>query len=159
MIPELDPTVYRLAPGDGVRIDVFNEPELSLGASIESSGSINYPLLGRVQAAGLTVRQLEASIEAGLRGDYLVQPDVRVSIHHYRPIFVTGMVRKVGSFPYTIGLTVERALAMAGGITEFGSSNKIYVQRESTPEDKKEKVDLDQPIFPGDTISVEERLF
>jgi polysaccharide export outer membrane protein len=155
----LDPAVYRLAPGDAIRVDVFGEPELSLTAAIESSGSINYPLLGRVEAAGMTVRQLESRIASGLRGDYLVKPDVRVGIAQYRPIFVTGQVRRVGSFPYAIGLTVERALAMAGGITEYGSSNKIYLQRESTADNAREHVDLDQPVFPGDTLLVEERLF
>jgi polysaccharide export outer membrane protein len=155
----LDPAMYRLAPGDAIRVDVFGEPELSLATAIESSGSINYPLLGRVEAAGMTVRQLESRIASGLRGDYLVKPDVRVSIAQYRPIFVTGQVRRVGSFPYVIGLTVERALAMAGGITEYGSSNKIYLQRENASENAREHVDLDQPVFPGDTLLVEERLF
>jgi len=156
---QLDPTIYRLAAGDQVQIDVFNEPELTLAALVESSGTINYPLLGRVQAAGLTVRQLETRIASGLRGDYLVNPDVRVSIARYRPIFVTGQVRRVGSYPYTIGMTVDRALAMAGGLTEFASSKKVYVQHESTPESHREKVDLDYPIYPGDTVVVEERLF
>lgn len=155
----LDPSVYRLAAGDVVRVDVFNEPELSLDADVDSSGNISYPLLGRVRAAGLTPRQLETYIADRLRGGYLVQPDVRVGIAHYRPFFVTGMVRKVGSYPYVLGLTVDKALAMAGGITEFGSEKKIYLQPENAGDNQRVKVDLDHPVYPGDTILVEERLF
>ncbi|HZP12827.1 MAG TPA: polysaccharide biosynthesis/export family protein [Nevskiaceae bacterium] len=157
--PELNPNVYRLMPGDGIHIDVFNEPELTVNAGIDATGSINYPLLGHIPAAGMTVREFEERITDALRGDYLVNPSVRVSIAHFRPIFITGNVRKVGSFPYAPGLTIEKALTMAGGITEYGSTKKIYIQHAGATEDQKEKVNLDTPIKPGDTILVEERLF
>ena len=157
--PQLDPSIYRLATGDVVRIDVFNEPELSLTAAVETSGNLSYPLLGQVPAAGLNVRQLEVRLTEGLKTGYLVNPDVRVNISQYRPIYITGQVRRVGSYPYTVGLTVDRALTMAGGINEFGSSSKVYVQHENTSDDKRAKVDLDQPVLPGDTIVVDERLF
>jgi protein involved in polysaccharide export with SLBB domain len=159
LAPQLDPSIYRLAAGDVVRIDVFNEPELSLSAAVETSGSLTYPLLGQVPAAGLNVRQLEVRLADGLKAGYLVNPDVRVNIAQYRPIYITGQVRRVGSYPYTIGLTVERALTMAGGINEFGSTSKVYVQHENTSDDTRVKVDLDVPVLPGDTILVEERLF
>ena len=157
--PELNPNVYRLMPGDGIHIDVFNEPELTVNAGIDSSGSINYPLLGHIPAAGMTVREFEQRITEALRGDYLVSPSVRVSIQHYRPFFISGNVRRVGSFPYSPGLTVEKALLMAGGITEYGSTKKIYIQHQGATEDQKEKVNLDTPVKPGDTVLVEERLF
>lgn len=158
-VPEFNPNVYRLMPGDGIHIDVFNEPELTVNAGIDAAGSINYPLLGHIPAAGMTVREFEERITDALRGDYLVNPSVRVSIQHFRPIFITGNVRKVGSFPYAPGLTIEKALTMAGGITEYGSTKKIYIQHAGATEDQKEKVNLDTPIKPGDTILVEERLF
>jgi protein involved in polysaccharide export with SLBB domain len=158
-VPDLDPRVYRLAPGDGVHIDVFNEPELTVNAGIDASGLINYPLLGHIQAGGMTVRELEEHMVEELKRGYLVQPSVRVSIHHFRPIFIMGSVRRVGSFPFNPGLTVEKALATAGGISEYGSSKKVYVQHPGMTEDQKEKVDLDHPVRPGDTIIVEERLF
>ena len=154
-----DPKAYRLAAGDGVHIDVFNEPELTVNAGIDAAGTINYPLLGHIQAAGLTTRELEIKLTEQLKAGYLVNPSVRVGIHHFRPIFIMGMVRRVGSHKYSPGLTVEKALAMAGGITEYGSSKKIYVQHAGQTEDQKEKVNLDYPLRPGDTILVEERLF
>jgi polysaccharide export outer membrane protein len=156
---EINPNTYRLMPGDGVHIDVFNEPELTVNAGIDATGSINYPLLGHVPAAGMTVREFEQKLTEALRGDYLINPSVRVAIHHFRPIFISGNVRKVGSFPFSPGLTVEKALTMAGGITEYGSTKKIYIQHAGATEDQKEKVNLDMPIKPGDTILVEERLF
>ncbi len=157
--PDLDPRIYRLAPGDGVHVDVFNEPELTVNAGIDASGMINYPLLGHIPAAGMTVRELEERMVEELKRGYLVQPSVRVSIHHFRPIFIMGSVRRVGSFPFNPGLTVEKALATAGGISEYGSSKKVYIQHAGMTEDQKEKVDLDSPVRPGDTIIVEERLF
>jgi protein involved in polysaccharide export with SLBB domain len=156
---ELDPRVYRLAPGDGVHIDVFNEPELTVNAGIGADGMINYPLLGHIPAGGMTVRELEDRMVEELKRGYLVQPSVRVSIHHFRPIFIMGMVRKVGPHPFSPGLTVEKALATAGGITEYGSTKKIYIQHTGQTEAQKEKVNLDDPVRPGDTIIVEERLF
>src|ERR1044071_9337704 len=134
-------------------------PELTVNAGIGADGMINYPLLGHVPAAGLTVRELEDRLIEELKKGYLVQPSVRVSIHHFRPIFIMGAVRKVGPHPFNPGLTVEKALATAGGITEYGSNKKIYIQHPGMNEDQKEKVDLDHPVRPGDTIIVEERLF
>lgn len=158
-LAQLDPTVYRLAPGDVVQVTVFGEEGLSVTVPVEASGSINYPLLGLLPAGGLTVRELEGRIAGGLRAGYLVNPSVRVAIAQYRPIYVTGRVLKVGRFAYTVGLTVERAIATAGGITEFGSSRKIYIQRENAPDGDRQKASLGDPVFPGDTIVVEERLF
>lgn len=157
--PNLDPGVYRLGGGDVVNIDVFNEPELSLDAGIDGMGTINYPLLGHIPAAGMTVRELEGRLAEQLRQGYLVNPSVRVSMKRFRPIFIMGMVRRVGAHPYSPGLTIERALAMAGGITEYGSTKKIYVQHPGTSDNEKEKVNLDYTLRPGDTIVVEERLF
>lgn len=154
-----DLAAYRLAAGDTVRIDVFNEDSLSLSALIEPGGAINYPLLGRIPAAGLGLRELEANIAAGLRNGYLVKPDVRVTLAQFRPIFITGQVRRAGAYPYALGLTVEKALTLAGGMTDFASTRKIYLQREGQTQAQKERVGLDAAVYPGDTLLVEERLF
>lgn len=128
-------------------------------ALIDPSGSINYPFLARVQAGGLTVRQLEQTIREGLRGGYLVNPDVRVGLAQYRPVFVSGQVRQSGTYPYTLGLTVEKALTLAGGITPFGSSSRVYIQRLGAGQEQRTKAGLDSPVYPGDAVIVEERLF
>lgn len=155
----LDASVYRLASGDVVRIDVLGEPDLSMSSLIDPSGSINYPFLARVQASGLTVRQLEKQIRDGLRGGFLVNPDVRVGLAQYRPVFISGQVRQSGTYPYSLGLTVEKALTLAGGMTAYGSSSRIFIQRLGTGQEQRIRVGLDNVVYPGDTVIVEERLF
>lgn len=155
----LDAAVYRLGSGDAVRIEVLGETELSMEALIDPSGLINYPFLGTVQAAGNTVRELELKIRNGLRGGYLVNPDVRVGLARYRPVFISGQVRAPGSYPYSLGLNVEKAITLAGGVTPFGSTSRVYRQRNGTSDDDRIKVTLDSTVLPGDYIIVEERLF
>jgi len=155
----LDASVYRLGSGDAVRIEVLGEAELSLEALVDPSGFINYPFLGTVQAAGNTVRELELKIRNGLRGGYLVNPDVRVGLARYRPVFISGQVRQPGSYPYTLGLNVEKAITLAGGVTPFGSTSRVYRQRNGSSDDDRIKVSLDSAVLPGDYIIVEERLF
>ena len=155
----LDSAVYKLASGDIVKVDVLGEPDLTLKVLIDPAGAINYPFLGRVQAAGLTVGQLEQRIYTGLKSGFLVNPDVRVAVAEYRPIYVSGQVRQAGAYPYTLGLTIDKALTLAGGMTTFGSVNRIYLQRTGKSKEERENVGLDSPVYPGDTVVVEERLF
>jgi polysaccharide biosynthesis/export protein VpsN len=155
----LNTETYRLAPGDVVRIDVLAEPDLSLQALVDPTGSINYPFLGRVPAAGLTTRMLEQKIYAGLKSGYLVNPDVRVAIAQYRPVYVSGQVRQSGAYPFTTGLTVEKVLTLAGGITQFGSTRRIYIQRANAAPDQREQAEMSTAVLPGDTVVVQERLF
>lgn len=155
----LDASVYRLDGGDVVRVDVLGEPELSLDALVDPSGYINYPFLGKIAASNLTVRDLEARIRNGLRGGYFVNPDVRVALARYRPVYIGGQVRQPGAYPYALGLNVERALTLAGGITAFGSTGRIYIQRHGGHENSRVRAELDNPVFPGDYIIIEERMF
>ncbi len=155
----LDASVYRLGSGDVVRIDVLGESELSLEALIDPSGTINYPFLGAVRAADVTVRDLELKIRNGLRAGYLVNPDVRVGLARYRPVFISGQVRSPGSYPYSLGLNVEKAITLAGGLAPFGSTSRVYRQRNGTADGDRTKVSLDSAVLPGDYIIVEERLF
>lgn len=150
---------YQLGVGDRVRVEVFREADLSGEAAVEASGYINYPLIGYVPAVGLTPRQLEQDLIRRLRGEYLRNPDVRVYVVRYRPVFVSGAVRNTGAFPFTEGLTVEKALTLASGMTPLGSTRRIFVLREGAPAGAREKVGLDAPLYPGDTLFVEEGVF
>lgn len=150
---------YRLGVGDRVRVEVFREPDLSGEAGIESTGFINYPLIGYVPAVGLTPLELERDLVRRLRGGYLRNPDVRVYVIRYRPVFVSGAVRNTGAYPFTEGLTVERALTLASGMSALGSARRIFVLREGAPASSREKVGLDAPLYPGDTLFVEEGVF
>jgi polysaccharide export outer membrane protein len=126
---------------------------------VEPTGTINYPLLGRIQAVGFTLKELEQNIVKLLKSGYLVNPNVRATILAFRPVYVVGQVHRPGSYAYVEGLTAEKALALAGGTTPIASTSKIFVLRESATPNKREHAELDTPIFPGDTVIIEESLF
>lgn len=155
----LDRTVYRLDVGDRIRVDVYGEPELSINATIDESGSINYPFIGRVRADSRTVAELESEIMERLRGDYLVAPSVRATIESFRPVYITGEVRTPGAYPYSSGLTVEKALALAGGLTDFASRRNIHLLRDMQPGEGRVHAELGTVVAPGDTIIVDESWF
>jgi polysaccharide export outer membrane protein len=154
-----DSDEYRLGVGDDVRIEVRDEPDLTIESQLQADGVIKYPFLGNLMAKGKTVTQLQQEITRGLRNGYLVNPDVRVRVVSYRPFYVTGQVVRAGGYPYALGLTVEKAAAIAGGFTDRASMKNIYVVREGKTQSQKLKVTLDTPIYPGDTVIVEESLF
>jgi polysaccharide export outer membrane protein len=158
-VSTVDRNLYQLGSGDRIRIEIFGEPDLMTESLLEVTGTINFPLLGRIQAAGLTLKELEQSLAAKLKQGYLKNPNVRASIIQFRPIYVIGQVHHAGSYPYIEGLSVEKAIALAGGMTAIASSRKIYVLREKNSQNQREHAQLETPIFPGDTIVVEESLF
>ena len=157
--PAPDLSAYRLGIGDRLRISVFGEPDLSLEADVDATGHLSYPLLGSVPAAKKTAAQLAADLAKGLAGGYLKNPDVRVSVIQYRSIYVTGQVNRAGAYPYSVGLTVEKALTLAGGMTRIASERGIYLLPEDAPSSQRRRARLDEPVLPGDTIVVEESLF
>ena len=154
-----DLSAYRIGIGDRVRVDVFGEADLSIEAVVDGSGNISYPLLGIVPARFKTASELQYAITTGLAGGYLRDPDVRVTVVQYRPFYAIGQVKKPGAYPYVIGLTVEKALALAGGITDLASTRQIFLLREDATQSKKIKVGLDAVVLPGDTLVVEESMF
>jgi len=152
-------TGYRLGTGDLVRVQVFGEDDLSVESRVSDRGTIPYPLLGELKVVGLSIRGVEELIANRLRGDYLVNPQVSVSILEYRQFYVNGQVKSPGGFPYQPGLTVRQAVSLAGGFTERASRNKIFVVRDKDPAGASKKVELNDPVRPGDTLTVEESFF
>lgn len=157
---------YTLGAGDVIEISVYDEEDLSLEVRIGLSGQISYPLLGDVAVSGLTPKQLEMKLVSGLKGPYLIEPSVTVSIKEYRPFYVIGEVKKPGGYPFHPGLTVDKAISLSGGFTERASKSKIYVvhdQGANAPKrsdsDKKIPVKLFDVIQPGDVITIEQSFF
>jgi len=150
---------YRLGIGDVVRVEVRDEADLTIEAQVQADGGIKYPFLGSIPARGKTVTRLQQDVSSGLRAGYLVNPDVRVRVVAYRPIYVTGQVVRPGGYAYLVGLTVEKAATIAGGFTDRASLRNIYVVREGQTQKDKRKVSLDTQVTPGDTIIVEESIF
>lgn len=154
-----DLSAYRIGIGDRVRVSVFGEADLSLDGDVDATGHLSYPLLGRVVALRKTADELAKDIATGLANGYLVNPDVRVAVIQYRPIYLTGQVNRPGAYPYTAGLTVEKAVALAGGLTRLASERGIYRLPEDAPTSERRRARLDEPVLPGDTLVVEESLF
>ncbi len=149
---------YTLGPGDKVEIKVFGQPDLAVSALLGNSGNINYPFLGQVKLSGLTISQIENVIHKGLQPDYLIDPNVHAQVIEYRPFYIHGEVESPGAYPYQPGMTVNQAIALAGGLTERASLDKIYVYKEQSKE-QEQKGSLNSQIAAGDTIKIEQRLF
>ena len=150
---------YLLGPGAQIQIQVYGEDDLTIKVRLEEDGMISYPFLGDIRVAGLSVESLQRRIFSGLKGDYLINPDVRVFILEYRPVFVNGQVRRPGGYPYVPGLTVQKAIALAGGLTDLASQRGISVIREGDNKNKAESVSMDAPLGPGDILVIDERFF
>ena len=153
---------YTLNTGDNVQVTVFEEPDLSISAVLDDTGAISYPLLGELRVRGLTARQLENEITEGLRGRFLINPRVNVSIREYRPFFVSGEVSSPGGFPFKPGLTVEKAVSMAGGFTTRASKSKFYIVSDDSSvseEETRRSATLSSRIRPGDILHIEQSFF
>ncbi len=151
--------LYKLGSGDTIEIHVFQEPDLSVQEKISNTGTIDFPLIGYIKIAGLTLAETEALLDKKLRGDYLIDPQISVSVVSHRPFFVTGAVRGPGSYEYHPGMSVRQAIAIAGDFTDRASRSKIYIIREGESSANRKKIKLDEPVGPGDTITVKESLF
>jgi polysaccharide export outer membrane protein len=114
------PTVeHTLGPGDVLRVSVYDNPDLSQEVTIEADGAFSYPLIGRVQAAGLPVRQLENLLAQRLADGYLVSPQVAVTVtqHKSQQVYVMGAVKAPGPYALQRQTTLLEALSAAGGPT------------------------------------------
>lgn len=153
---------YTLNTGDHVQITVFEEPDLSLSAILDDTGAISYPLLGELKVSGLTLRELETKITEGLRGRFLINPRVNVAIKEYRPFFVRGEVNSPGEYPFKPGLTVEKAVSLAGGFTSRASKSKFYIVSDDSLKgngEVRKAASLTSRIRPGDVINIEQSFF
>ncbi|WP_439499096.1 polysaccharide biosynthesis/export family protein [Bosea sp. (in: a-proteobacteria)] len=150
---------YRLASGDRLRIIVFGQDNLSNVYAVDGSGRIAMPLIGAVDAQGRTTQQLAREIEGRLRAGFLREPKVSVEVDAYRPFFVLGEVTNSGQFPYVNGMTVQTAVAIAGGFTPRGQRDYAEVTRQIDGQLVTGTVPITYQVQPGDTIVIKERWF
>ena len=162
-LPPLPPApgpVYRLGPGDMVRLIVFGEDTMSSEFRVSDSGAIAVPLAGSVRAAGLTTVELQTSIAEVLKhGGVLRDPSVSVEVVTYRPVFVLGEVNKPGQYPYQPGMTVVSAAAVAGGFTYRAIEAYASVVRTAGETSIEAKAQRHNLVQPGDVITIFERRF
>ena len=150
---------YILVPGDKIQIHVLGQSDLSLEAQISDLGTIIYPLLGEVSVAGLSRLEAEQTILEGLKGPYLVDPKVSVSIASYRQVFLQGEVSKPGPYPYSPGLSLRRAILNAGGFTELAAEGRLYVINEYEVDAEERRVDQSYILRPGDIVTIRASFF
>jgi polysaccharide biosynthesis/export protein len=150
---------YLLASGDRLRVIVFGQENLSNSFSVDGAGNISMPLIGLVKANGLTTADLERVVEERLRNGYLREPKVSIEVEAFRPFFVLGEVNTAGQYPFINGMTVQNAVAVAGGFSPRGSQTDVDITRVANGRPFTFAAPLNFPTRPGDTITVRERFF
>jgi polysaccharide biosynthesis/export protein len=159
VMSEPEETGYTLDSGDKLRVVVFGQDGLSASYAVDTSGSITMPLIGAVSARGHTPAQLQQAIAAKLRQGYVREPHVAVEVEAYRPFFILGEVTLPGQYPYVANMTVETAVAIAGGYTPRAHKDRIKISRQVSGLTENRVVSPNYPVRPGDTIKISERWF
>ena len=151
-------SAYTLDSGDKLRVVVFGQDGLTNSYSVDAGGSITMPLIGAVKARGLTTSELSAAITARLRQGYIRDPAVAVEVESYRPFFILGEVTYPGQYPYVANMTVETAVAIAGGYSPRAFRQQVELTRTVRGQMIRSTVPVTTPVHPGDTINVSEQV-
>ena len=157
--PNVGDPEYRLDAGDKLRIVVYGQEGLTNSYTVSVNGTITVPLIGTVTARGLTPGQLANVVAGKLRNGYIREPYVAAEVETYRPFFILGEVAAPGQYPYVPNLTVETAVAIAGGFTPRAKRDEVQMTRSNAAGSTRAAVPLQTPMSPGDSIVVGERWF
>jgi polysaccharide export outer membrane protein len=158
-VPVRYDATYHLDAGDKLRVVVYGQEGLTNTYAIDAGGSITVPLIGAVPARGRTPAGLAAEIAAKLRNGFIRDPSVAVEIEAYRPFFILGEVAAPGQYPYVPNMTVESAVAIAGGFSPRARRDRVTVTHTDASGTARFVVPPGAPISPGDTVLVGERWF
>jgi polysaccharide export outer membrane protein len=150
---------YRLDAGDRLRVVVYGQEGLTNSYAIDAGGSITMPLIGAVPARGLTPATLASHIAGRLRNGFIREPSVAVEIETYRPFFILGEVAAPGQYPYVPNMSVESAVAIAGGFSPRAKRDVVTLTHTDPSGSIRAVVPLGTPLSPGDTVLVGERWF
>jgi polysaccharide export outer membrane protein len=158
-VPVVYDAAYRLDAGDKLRIVVYGQEGLTNTYAIDAGGSITMPLIGSVPARGRTPARLASEIAGKLRNGYIRDPSVAVEIDSYRPFFILGEVAAPGQYPYVPNMSVESAVAIAGGFSPRARRDSVTLTHTDGSGVSRYVVPLGTPLGPGDTVLVGERWF
>jgi polysaccharide export outer membrane protein len=157
--PVVHDPAYRLDAGDRLRIVVYGQEGLTNTYLVDAGGHITMPLIGSVAARGKTPAELAAAIAARLRNGYIREPYVAAEIEAYRPFFILGEVAAPGQYPFVPNMTVESAVAIAGGFSPRAKRDQVTVTHTDARGTVRLVVPTTTALSPGDTIVVGERWF
>jgi polysaccharide biosynthesis/export protein len=158
-VPRRYDASYHLDAGDKLRVVVYGQEGLTNTYAIDAGGAITMPLIGSVPARGRTTAGLAGEIAARLRNGYIREPSVAVEIETYRPFFILGEVAAPGQYPYVPNMTVESAVAIAGGFSPRAKRDIVTLTHSDAGGAMRMVVPLGTPVAPGDTVMVGERWF
>jgi polysaccharide biosynthesis/export protein len=158
-MPAAYDVAYRLDAGDKLRVVVYGQEGLTNTYAIDAGGSITMPLIGSVPARGRTPAGLAAEITGKLRNGYIREPSVAVEIESYRPFFILGEVAAPGQYPYVPNMSVESAVAIAGGFSPRAKRDRVTLTHTDSSGSSRYIVPLGTSLSPGDTVLVGERWF
>jgi polysaccharide export outer membrane protein len=158
-MPAAYDVAYKLDAGDKLRVVVYGQEGLTNTYAIDAGGSITMPLIGSVPARGRTPAGLAAAITGKLRGGYIRDPSVAVEIEAYRPFFILGEVAAPGQYPYVPNMSVESAVAIAGGFSPRARRDRVTLTHTDGSGSMRIVVPLGTALNPGDTVLVGERWF
>jgi polysaccharide export outer membrane protein len=156
-----DEPPYTLDSGDRLRVVVFGQDGLSNSYTVAAGGQITLPLIGVVPARGTTTEELARTIGDKLRRGYIREPHVAIEVESYRPFFILGEVTFPGQYPYVPNMTVETAVAIAGGFTPRAYRWDVHIDRPVSAGGGRSRgsVPLLTRVRPGDTVIIKERWF
>ncbi|WP_417484386.1 polysaccharide biosynthesis/export family protein [Maricaulis salignorans] len=154
-----DRVEYRLGAGDQLRIIVFGEDDLSGEFVVDGRGTVSLPLIGEIDAGGLTPREFQQAFAAALRDGYLNDPRVSVEVINFRPYYILGEVEAAGEYPFSDGLTVMNAVATAGGFTYRANRRVVFIRHAGSDQEIEVPLLAVTEVQPGDTIRIGERFF
>jgi len=149
----VDSANYLLGAGDTVNINVAGQPDLTMKVVLDNSGAINYPYIGKLDLKGKTASQVDAEITQRLRKGFVLNPMVTVNIAEFRKFYISGEVENPSGYSYEPGLTVEKAIALAGGYTDRADRTDLNIRQSSTGE-LLENVDATHSVLPGDLVII-----
>src|ERR1700730_14472688 len=152
-------SAYHLDAGDRLRVVVYGQEGLTNIYAIDAGGSITMPLIGAVPARGRTPAGLAAEIGARLRHGYIREPSVGVEIESYRPFLILGEAAAPGQYPYVPNMSVERAVAIAGGFSPRARRDSVTLTHADASGPMRIVVPLGTALSPGDTVRVGDRWF
>jgi polysaccharide export outer membrane protein len=158
--PDTDSSyIYRLGPGDRLKITTYREDSLSGEFTISDSGVLAFPLLGNVVAKGKTTDELTEQMTIALGTRFVKNPRINISVIEMRPVYILGEVGKPGDYPYTSKMTVMMLIARAGGFTYRANRGYVYLRHEGETDEKRYSLAGALPVHPGDVVRVGERYF
>ena len=150
---------YQLGTGDKLRVIVYGEDDLGGTFDVDGNGYVSMPLIGQVKVSGMSATQVERVMTQKFADGFLKEPRVNVEVTTYRPFYVLGEVNRPGSYPYVDGMSIQNAVADAGGYTQKAVESGYYIRHAGEAQETYVSSDSLAKIYPGDVVRIDSSTF